>query len=128
MRRRIVELLLVGGLALLLALPAVAYSQLGAPPGPDFGPSHAIACLGEDQPEQVIDQAFALCQRDKVIRPAKRVATRRPARQDFVHDGLAGRQVHDGLKIGFNLLFADRCRKGLQLCAAAGRACSRRTA
>ncbi len=38
MRRRIVELLLVGGLALLLALPAVAYSQLGAPPGPDFGP------------------------------------------------------------------------------------------
>ena len=55
MRRRVVELSLVGGLALLLALPAVAYSQLGAPPGPDFGAewgSGAIPAAGEFSPQR----------------------------------------------------------------------------
>ncbi|MCH7823377.1 MAG: hypothetical protein IH849_01125 [Acidobacteria bacterium] len=55
MRRRVVELSLVGGLALLLAWPAVAHSQLGAPPGPDFGPEWGdggIPAVGELAPQR----------------------------------------------------------------------------
>ncbi len=55
MRRRVVELSLVGGLALLLALPAVAYSQLGAPAGLDFGPEWGgggIPAAGELAPQR----------------------------------------------------------------------------
>ncbi len=54
MRRRVMKLSLVGGLALLLAWPAVAYSQLGAPRGPDFGSAwgRGIPAAGELAPQR----------------------------------------------------------------------------